>query len=172
MRLPSHSGRRRARRGERFRFIYADLGSRTPSLLDDLMTEPPTPETKTSRNLQTALSAANAQLESLRVEWHKVGQENAALRDAGRQEAELARQAEAEMKRAVDEERKRGIEAAKSIKDEKEREKALADMVRLSFITYSIGRSLRAMSRNWPGQRARLQSLKRTCVRRGASCAH
>ncbi|KAG9121508.1 hypothetical protein FRC07_002496 [Ceratobasidium sp. 392] len=101
----------------------------SPSLLDDLMTEPPTPETKTSRNLQSALSAANAQLETLRSEWQKLGQENAALRDAGRQEAELARQAEAEMKRALDAERKRAIEAAKSIKDEKEREKALADMV-------------------------------------------
>lgn len=102
------------------------------SLLDDLPTEPPTPETKTTRNLQSALSAANTQLESLRAEWHKLGQENAALRDAGRQEAQLARQAEVEMKRALDEERKRAIEAAKNIKDEKERERALADMVRIS----------------------------------------
>jgi hypothetical protein len=99
------------------------------SLLDDLPTEPPTPETKTTRNLQSALSAANAQLEGLRSEWQKLGQENAALRDAGRQEAQLARQAEADMKRALDEERKRAIEAAKSIKDEKEREKVLANMV-------------------------------------------
>lgn len=106
------------------------------------MTEPPTPETKTTRNLQSALSAANTQLDNLRAEWQKLGQENAALRDAGRQEAELARQAEAEMKRAVDEERKRAIEAAKSIKNEKEREKALADMVRLSLLWLSGWRCL------------------------------
>ncbi|QRW02977.1 centrosomal targeting protein [Ceratobasidium sp. AG-Ba] len=98
------------------------------SLLDDLMTEPPTPETKTSRNLQVALAAANAQLESLRAEWQKLGQENEALRGTSRQEAELARRAEAEMKRAMEDERRRAVEAAKSIKHEKEREKALADM--------------------------------------------
>ncbi|KAG8762040.1 hypothetical protein FRC11_011529 [Ceratobasidium sp. 423] len=98
------------------------------SMTDDLATEPPTPETKTTRNLQSALAAANSQLESMRAEWQKLGQENAALREAGRQEAQLARQAEAEMKRKLEEERRRAVEGAKSIKDQKEREKVLADM--------------------------------------------
>ncbi|KAG8745658.1 hypothetical protein FRC10_007355 [Ceratobasidium sp. 414] len=126
----------------------------TPSLLDDLLTEPPTPETKTSRNLQTALLAANTQLESLRAEWQKLGQENEALRGAGRQEVELARQAEAEMKRTLDEERKRAIEAAKSIKDEKERGKALADM--------ELGRARAAIAEleeDLRAERSKLRSL-------------
>ncbi|CUA78211.1 early endosome antigen 1 [Rhizoctonia solani] len=99
-----------------------------PSMVDDLPTEPPTPETRTTRNLQSALAAANSQLENMRTDWQKLGQENAALREAGRQEAQLARQAEAEMKRELEEERKRAVEAAKGIKNEKERERALADM--------------------------------------------
>ncbi|CAE6536534.1 unnamed protein product [Rhizoctonia solani] len=99
-----------------------------PSIVDDLATEPPTPETKTTRNLQSALVAANSQLENMRTEWQKLGQENAALREAGRQEVQLARQAEAEMKHKLEEERRRAVEAAKSIKDQKEREKVLADM--------------------------------------------
>ncbi|CAE6406017.1 unnamed protein product [Rhizoctonia solani] len=99
-----------------------------PSIVDDLPTEPPTPETKTTRNLQSALLAANSQLENMRTEWQKLGQENAALREAGRQEAQLARQAEAEMKRQLEEERGRAVSAAKGIKDEKQREKVLADM--------------------------------------------
>ncbi|KAG8713310.1 hypothetical protein FRC09_018855 [Ceratobasidium sp. 395] len=126
----------------------------SPSLLDDLMTEPPTPETKTSRNLQSALSAANTQLEDLRAEWQKLGQENAALRDAGRQEAELARQAEAEMKRTLDAERRKTIEAAKSIQDEKERDKALADM--------ELGRARSAIAgleEDLRAERSKLRSL-------------
>ncbi|KAH7335361.1 hypothetical protein B0J17DRAFT_719897 [Rhizoctonia solani] len=99
-----------------------------PSIVDDLATEPPTPETKTTRNLQSALLAANSQLENMRTEWQRLGQENAALREAGRQEAQLARQAEAEMKRQLEEERSRAVSAAKGIKDEKQREKVLADM--------------------------------------------
>ncbi|CAE6516063.1 unnamed protein product [Rhizoctonia solani] len=99
-----------------------------PSMVDDLPTEPPTPETKTTRNLQSALAAANSQLENMRTDWQKLGQENAALREAGRQEAQLARQAEAEMKRELEEERRRAVEAAKGIKNEKERERVLADM--------------------------------------------
>ncbi|KAG8721405.1 hypothetical protein FRC08_013359 [Ceratobasidium sp. 394] len=131
---------------------WADTSA--PSLLDDLITEPPTPETKTSRNLQTALSSANAQLESLRAEWQKLGQENEALKGAGRQDVELARRAEAEMKRALDEERKRAIEAAKSIKDEKEREKALADM--------ELGRAKTAIAEleeDLRAERSKLRSL-------------
>ncbi|KAG9100904.1 hypothetical protein FRC06_003550 [Ceratobasidium sp. 370] len=131
---------------------WADTSA--PSLLDDLLTEPPTPETKTSRNLQAALSAANTQLESLRAEWQKLGQENEVLRGAGRQDVELARQAEAEMKRALDEERKRAIEAAKSIKDEKEREKALADM--------ELGRARAAIAEleeDLRAERSKLRSL-------------
>ncbi|KAF8757928.1 hypothetical protein RHS01_03326 [Rhizoctonia solani] len=58
----------------------------------------------------------------------KIGQEKAALLEAGRQEVQLARQAEADMKRKLEDERKRVVEAAKGIKDEKEREKVLADM--------------------------------------------
>ncbi|KAJ1306732.1 hypothetical protein OPQ81_007720 [Rhizoctonia solani] len=100
----------------------------SPSISEDLATEPPTPETKTTRNLQSALAAANSQLEKMRAEWQKLGQENAALREAGRQEVQLARQAEAEMKRQLEDERKRAVEAAKNIKNEKEREKVLADM--------------------------------------------
>ncbi|KDN47664.1 hypothetical protein RSAG8_03454, partial [Rhizoctonia solani AG-8 WAC10335] len=105
-----------------------------PSMVDDLPTEPPTPETKTTRNLQSALASANSQLENMRDDWQKLGQENAALREAGRQEVQLARQAErlakaeAEMKRKLEEERRRAVEAAKGIKDEKKREKVLADM--------------------------------------------
>ncbi|CAE7071135.1 unnamed protein product [Rhizoctonia solani] len=99
-----------------------------PSMIDDLPTEPPTPETKTTRNLQSALAAANSQLENMRTEWQKVGQENAELRAAGRQEAQLARQAEEEMKRKLEEERRSAVEAAKGIRNEKEREKVLADM--------------------------------------------
>ncbi|CAE6401194.1 unnamed protein product [Rhizoctonia solani] len=98
------------------------------SIVDDLPTEPPTPETKTTRNLQSALANANSELEKMRSEWQKLGQENAALREAGRQEAQLARQAEADMKRELEDERRRAVESAKGIKDEKEREKVLADM--------------------------------------------
>ncbi|CAE6417482.1 unnamed protein product [Rhizoctonia solani] len=98
------------------------------SIVDDLATEPPTPETKTTRNLQSALANANSELEKMRSEWQKLGQENAALREAGRQEAQLARQAEADMKRELEDERKRVVEAAKGIKDEKERERVLSDM--------------------------------------------
>jgi hypothetical protein len=76
------------------------------------------------------LANANSELEKMRSEWQKLGQENAALREAGRQEAQLARQAEADMKRELEDERRRAVESAKGIKDEKEREKVLADMVR------------------------------------------
>ncbi|KAF8677776.1 hypothetical protein RHS04_05866 [Rhizoctonia solani] len=100
----------------------------TSHSIDDLATEPPTPETKTTRNLQSALANANSELEKMRSEWQKIGQEKAALLEVGRQEVQLARQAEADMKRKLEDERKRAAEAAKGIKDEKEREKVLAEM--------------------------------------------